>query len=344
VLLGGTREGTEEERLRRQRNYRRNRPEAIRRRQKVKETFETIGMGVAIFLGLALVLAIFLGGGAVLGRFVLPRLFGHEAIIPLTVGGGILGGLLLYLVVPFFDPTLPGWLTGKPGWLEAIDQEVKQKKRTYQLNFRSLIVLAYFFSALLLGSIGWQMGRNNIEITATIGLLGGLAAAYLAKRILGSALEFWNLVVIFVLTAYGMAKGLTLLFDALGWRAQISNPNISALGGILAALPLAYFLAKRLAGPPPPATARIDAILEAIIENPARISDLDSFDRDWVLSWIKLAETVPEVWTLLPPKLQKLIPPPESSVARDDTGKQKKPGKRGQSDTARPRPKKQEKT
>jgi len=344
--LGGTREVTEEERLRRQRSYRRNRPEAIRRRQKVKETFETIGMGVAIFLGLALVLAIFLGGGAALGRFVLPRLFGHEAIIPLTVGGGILGGLLLYLVVLFLnlDLTPPFLHREKPYWLEAIDREEKEREREFRFRFRLWMLLAYFFSALLLGSIGWQMGRNNIEITATIGLLGGLAAAYLAKRILGSALEFWNLVVIFGLTAYGMDKGLTLLFDALGWNVQISNPNISALGGVLAALPLAYFLAKRLAGPPPPATARIYAILEAIIENPARISDLDSFDRDWVLSWIKLAETVPEVWTLLPPKLQKLIPPPESSVARDDTGKQKKPGKRGQSDTARPRPKKQEKT
>ncbi|MEN4098308.1 MAG: hypothetical protein ROW52_00170, partial [Anaerolineaceae bacterium] len=124
VLLGGTREGTEEERLRRQREHLRNRPEAIRQRQKVKETFEIIGGGIVIFLGSVLVLAIFIGGGAALGWFVLPLLFGRQAAIPLTVTSAILGGLLLYLVVPFFKPTIPGWLRGKPDWLDAIDQKV----------------------------------------------------------------------------------------------------------------------------------------------------------------------------------------------------------------------------
>jgi len=44
VLLRGTREGTEEERLRRQQEYRRNRPEAIERRRKMVILWVCLGV------------------------------------------------------------------------------------------------------------------------------------------------------------------------------------------------------------------------------------------------------------------------------------------------------------
>ncbi len=325
VLLRGTQEGAEEERLRRQRNYRRNRPEAVARRQKIRSAFEDAGTYLIAIIGGLLTLTVFVGGGAALGWFVLPLLFGRETAISLTVAGAILGGLLLYLVAwRFSDPTLPDCLTGKPDWLDAIDREAKGRKRAHQGYFRLLIVLAYLLSAFLLGSIGWYLGKNNIGSIPLISLLLGLAAAYLARRFLGSALEFGTLLVIFVMIAYGVDQGLTRLFDTLGWNAQISNPTVSALVGILAALPLAYFLAKRIAGPPPDTWAmRKEAILAAIVQNPSRISDLDSYDRDDVLSKLKeLAVSAPEAWKLFSPELQMLVPP--QVIRGGDTGKGKK--------------------
>lgn len=320
VLLRGEREGDEGERLRRDHAYRRNRPEAVARRRRIRGAFETAGGVLATIALAALALTVFVGGGAALGWLILPRLFGREAAIPLTVAGAILGGLLLYLFAwRLLNLTVPGWthLTGKPDWLDAIDREAKEKDRAHQSSFLLLMVLAYLLSILLLGPIGWQLWQNNVDIISIISLLGGLAAAYLAKRFLGAALEFSNLVVIFVLTAYGINQGLIRLFGALGWNAEISNPNVGALGGILAGLPLAYFLAKRLAGPPPDTwTTRKDAITAAIVEYPARILDLDSYDRDHVLSKLKeLAEAAPEHWQRVSPELQKLVPLPRAAAA-----------------------------
>lgn len=101
VLLRGVREGSEEERLRRQREYRRSRPEAIRRREKTTEFFQMAGT----ILGVGFVVLLCIGGGAALGWFGLTKIFHSDAAIPLAVGGGLFGFLFLQLVyVALFEP------------------------------------------------------------------------------------------------------------------------------------------------------------------------------------------------------------------------------------------------
>lgn len=314
VLLSGEQEGDEAERQRRDREYRRNSPEARARREKLSMI---IG-GVGTFLIALLVIALFVGGCGAMGWFVLPRLLGKEAILPLTIGSAVLGGTLLFslgrwfidvgdLYGPFRSPQKP--------WDEA---DRKHRSKIFRLSIVLCLALVP-----ILGAGGWIVAKQNRgDITIIAGIAGGVMLLYwiapLAKRYLGwtlsNLLEFelgplWSFGILFFV-------GFTAVLFIL------RNPNSASIAGIVAAPLLAYYLASRWAGPPPDTwKMRQEALLGTVMQNPSSIRDLDPSDQQIVLFELqKLARAAPDAWKRLPRELQALIPPPELSPEQKNTG------------------------
>ena len=162
VLLRGTREVTEEEYLRRQRE--RRRVETMKQRQKIRENLTNVGLVVLLIVIALLVLALFIGGGAALGWFVLPLILGYEARIPLLVSGIIVGGALLYPIILKVQWNIEqgakfvrGYgISRKPEWVERIEEEAEEKIYSYRLTFAWLLVFFLLISLPLLGVIGWR--------------------------------------------------------------------------------------------------------------------------------------------------------------------------------------------
>ena len=86
---GGVKEGTEQERLRRAREWRRSRPEAVRARRKRRDAAERIGIGA--FLVAAV------GGGVAVGGWAIPAMW-PGASMPLA---WVTGGLVAVAVLAF---------------------------------------------------------------------------------------------------------------------------------------------------------------------------------------------------------------------------------------------------
>lgn len=187
VLLRGAREGSEEERLQRQRAYRRNRPEAIRRREKTREFFGMLG----VILGIGAVIALFVCGGAALGWFVLTKIFDPDAALPLAVAGTLFGGLLLQLLkVAIFEPIflhLPSYVTGEsdePSWLWDRKKEVLKQEQTHKITVSVLRIFLFLLVAAAGGFWGWRMDLvYEFKIGTLLNILLGFGLAYLlAKR------------------------------------------------------------------------------------------------------------------------------------------------------------------
>lgn len=314
VLLRGEQVGDEAERQRRDREYRRNSPEARARREKLSMTMSGIGM----FLITLLVIALFVGGCSVLGWFVLPRLLGQEAILPLAVGSAVLGGVILSLlwwgIQKTSDETLP-FIVGrreKPYWEQAIDRTAKRHRDTVVLLRAGLC----FALVPVLGYIGWKLGQNSEGILAVLGILAGIGAVVLWRHIDKS---FLALLWVFIFVVMGVTKGLSWLLDKIHW---MPDANVGAILGIVISPFLAYFLGKLLAGTPPNTwKMRREALLGTVMQNPSSIRDLDPSDQQIVLFELqKLAWAAPDAWKRLPQELQALIPPPELSPEQKNTG------------------------
>ncbi len=319
VLLSGEREGDEAERQRRDREYRRNSPEARARREKLSMTMSEIGT----FLLVLLVVALLVGGCGALGWFILPRLFGQEAILPLAVGSAVLGGVILSLlwwgIQKASDETLP-FIVGrreKPYWEQGIERAEKHYQ-TAVVWWRAGLCFAL---VPILGYIGWRLGQNSEGFLAVLGLLIGIIAVILWRRLDKS---FMTLLWFFFFVVIGVTKGLSWLLEKIRWTP---DANVGAIFGIVISPFLAYFLGKRLAGAPPDTwKMRQEALLGNIIQNPSSIRDLDSLDQQIVLfEFQKLAQAAPDSWKRLPPELQALVPIPEPPPVQKSasTGKRK---------------------
>jgi hypothetical protein len=329
VLLRGTREGTEEERLRRQQEYRRNRPEAIERRRKIRETFENIG-SVFLFIVVALlILALFIGGGAALGWFVFPLIFGYEARIPLLVSGIILLGALLYPIILKVQWSVDqgtkfvrGYgISRKPEWVERIEEEAEKKVYLHRLRSAWLLFFFLLISLPLLGVIGWRYA----EYIFLAVIFGVLLLLYFWLKRHKVDVSFEN----FSLAAVAFLYGLSVLVKKLdlSYLPQPVFQHSGAFAGMLGGIVLAFYLAKRFAGPPPNKwELEHNAILAAVFVNPELLRDLPSETRQEIADELRtLLEASPQAWEMLSPALRRafpeLEPKPSSQKAEGKTSK-----------------------
>ncbi|GAB4505357.1 MAG: hypothetical protein Fur0043_23520 [Anaerolineales bacterium] len=316
VLLRGEREGSEEERRRRERAYQRNRPEAIERRQKTRDALQMIGFGL---VGL-LIAAIFVGGGAALGRFVLARLFGKDAALPFSLGGAILGAVLLYPIV--WQITNPlGFPWDYPDW----KYEMRKKERAAEWNVVVLSVLLFFLAIPVLGIIGWYLALIEEDAVRWIVLVVLAMLFYGIYRIAKRhkiPLDWW----LFIVSFLAANEGLTKLLEKLNPGSILYKPEHGAVIGILIGTALAFYGARQLAKPAPDSWEKQQQeVLQAIVEDPSRFQDLDQYEQEAVLTELrKLAEAAPEAFKLLSPGLQKLVPPHQTSASRSASARKKK--------------------
>lgn len=139
----------------------------------LKDTLGLILFGV-------FVLTIFLGGGAALGYFLLPLFFGRDLVVPLTLGGVLLGALALYLFFLWSEANSPMVL-----FLQS-DESYESRERYHQErqreNFENMSVAFYgivaFFVFILL--VGWVCRSSSIEPKSVWGVAGTLAGFVLS--------------------------------------------------------------------------------------------------------------------------------------------------------------------
>ena len=327
VLLRGTREVTEEEYLRRQRE--RRRVETMKQRQKIRENLTNVGLVVLLIVIALLVLALFIGGGAALGWFVLPLILGYEARIPLLVSGIIVGGALLYPIILKVQWNIEqgakfvrGYgISRKPEWVERIEEEAEEKIYSYRLTFAWLLVFFLLISLPLLGVIGWRYA----EYIFLAIIFGVLLLLYFWLKRHKVDVSFEN----FSLAAVAFLYGLSVLVKKLD-LSSLPQPvfqHSGAFAGMLGGIVLAFYLAKRFAGPPPNKwELEHNAILAAVFVNPELLRDLPSETRQEIADELRtLLEASPQAWEMLSPALRRafpeLEPKPSSQKAEGKTSK-----------------------
>lgn len=282
--------------------------------------------GIGTFLLVLFIIALFVGGCGALGWFVLPRLFGQEAILPLTIGSAVLGGIILSLlgwsIVKFSEETRP-FITGRrydrPYWEQEIDR-VEKRYQNAVVWWRAGLC---FVLVPILGFVGWKLGQDSAYLLVALGLLAGIGAVVLWQRFLNNS--FITLLFVFLIATQGVITGLSWLLDKIRWTP---DANVGAILGIVISPLLAYFLGKRLAGSPPNTwKMRQEALFLQVMQNPTSVRELDPWDQQIVLLELqKLAQAAPEAWKRLPLELQALIPssePPPPGQKSTSAGKRR---------------------
>jgi len=336
VLLRGTREVTEDEYLRCQRE--RRRIEAAEQRQKIRESLTNVGWVVLLIVIALLVSALFIGGGAALGWFVLPLLLGYETRIPLLVSGIIIGGALLYPIIlkvqwiadqgAKFGLRVHG-ISRKPEWAERIEKDAEKKVYSHRMTFAWLFVFFLLISLPLLGVIGWRYAEY-IFLAIILSVL--LLLYFWAKR--KFSVDFTN----FVLFATALLYALSILAEKLG----VSSPPLSdyqmlpveqylgAFTGMLGGIVMAFYLAKRFAGPPPNRwELEHNALREAVFTNPELLRDLSSETRQRIAEELRaLLDASPQAWEAFSPVMRKAFPElePKPSSRKTEGKTSKKSG------------------
>ena len=333
VLLRGTREVTEDEYLRRQRE--RRRIEAAEQRQKIRESLTNVGWVVLLIVIALLVLALFIGGGAALGWFVLPLLFGYEARIPLLVSGIIIGGALLYPIILKVQWFVDQWakfglkvhgISRKPEWVERIEEDAEKKVYSHRMTFALLFVFFLLISLPLLGVIGWRYAEY-IFLAMILSVL--LLLYFWVKR--KFSVDFIN----FMFYATATLYALFTLIEKLGRSSPPPSDSqmlpvhqyLGAFTGMLGGIVLAFYLARLFAEPPPDKwELEHHAIRGAVFANPELLRDLSSETRQRIADELRaLLDASPQAWEIFSPAMRKafpeLEPKPSSQKAEGRTSK-----------------------
>lgn len=268
-----------------------------------------------------LILALFIGGGAALGWFVFPLIFGYEARIPLLVSGIILLGALLYPIILKVQWKFHQWEKLGLSGVERVEEEVEEKVHSYRLTFAWLLFFFLLISLPLLGVIGWRYA----EYIFLAVIFGVLLLLYFWLKRHKVDVSFEN----FSLAAVAFLYGLSVLVKKLD-LSSLPQPvfqHSGAFAGMLGGIVLAFYLAKRFAGPPPNKwELEHNAILAAVFVNPELLRDLPSETRQEIADELRtLLEASPQAWEMLSPALRRafpeLEPKPSSQKAEGKTSK-----------------------
>ena len=212
---GGVKESTEQDRLRRAKEWRRSRPEAVRARRKRRDAAEKIG------IGLFLVAAV--GGGAAVGGWAIPAVWPGASMPLAWVSGGLGAGAVLAFVVWILVTLIdPSWSAA----LVAGDHERAEKLRLEgEIRVRKGLWLAGLLVAGLVFGFTVMPAMFGREHLPAIGLLGGACG-----------LAVWLLVKNHV--AVGLQKNLAQLRDVDRLRfPPRPPPTREELEALLATLP-----------------------------------------------------------------------------------------------------------